>query len=493
MLQKTIVTILLGTAAICAAAPTFAQSGNGAAPSTPSASGSPSRPNIVFILADDLGYGDVGPYGQKLIHTPYIDELAREGMTFTQMYAGTAVCAPSRSSLMSGQHTGHNFVRGNKEVRPEGQQPIPDSTITMAEVLKQAGYATGAFGKWGLGPAGSEGDPVRQGFDEFYGYNSQLESHRYYPTHLWDNDQKIMLDSNGQLEHNNVYAPDLIQQKTLAFIDQYAGRQPFFLYAAYTLPHAELLAPDDSIFEYYKGRFPEKPYQGNNYGKGATVGGYTSQAYPHATYAAMVTRLDLYVGQIMARLKEKGLDRNTLVIFTSDNGPHKEGGNDPQFFNSGGGFRGVKRDLYEAGMREPFIARWPGMIKAGTQNPFIGAFWDMLPTFASLAHTAAPPSIDGISMVSTLTGKGRQKIHDWLYWEFHEDGGKQAVREGRWKAVRLNADKGSDSIIELYDLQTDPSEQHNIAAQHPDKVQELSAIMQSAHVKSTLFPFGYEQ
>jgi arylsulfatase A len=465
----------------CAAGPAFTQSGG------------PSKPNIIFILADDLGYGDVGPYGQKLIRTPHIDELAREGMKFTQMYAGTAVCAPSRSSLMSGQHTGHTFIRGNKEVLPEGQQPIPDSMVTMAEVLKKAGYATGAFGKWGLGPVGSEGDPVRQGFDEFYGYNSQLESHRYYPTHLWDNDQKIPLERNGQLEYENLYAPDLIQQKTLAFIDQYAGHQPFFLYAAYTLPHAELLVPDDSIFEYYKGRFPEQPYHGNNYGKGATVGGYTSQAYPHATYAAMVTRLDLYVGQIMARLKEKGLDKNTLVVFTSDNGPHKEGGNDPPFFDSGGGLRGIKRDLYEAGIREPFIVRWPGRVKAGTQNSFIGAFWDMLPTFADLAHTATPTPIDGISMVPALTGKGTQKKHDWLYWEFHEDGGKQAVRESRWKAVRLNADKEPDSAIELYDLQTDPAEQHNVAARYPEKVRELSAIMESAHVKSILFPFGYEQ
>lgn len=481
------VKMLAGVAAVCVAAPAFAQSGSTAV------LGGLSLPNIIFILADDLGYGDIGIYGQKLIRTPHLDELAREGMTFTQIYAGTSVCAPSRSSLMSGQHTGHTFIRGNKEVRPEGQQPIPDSLVTIAEVLKRAGYATGAFGKWGLGPVGSEGDPIRHGFDKFYGYNSQMESHRYYPTHLWSNGQKIILERNGQLDSNNIYAPDLIQQKTLAFIDQYAGRQPFFLYAAYTLPHAELLAPDDSIFESYKGRFPEKPFIGNNYGKNASAGGYTSQAYPHATYAAMVTRLDLYVGQIMAMLKEKGLDKNTLVIFTSDNGPHKEGGNDPQFFNSGGGLRGVKRDLYEAGMREPFIARWQGTIKAGTQNSYLGAFWDILPTLADLAHVATPRSVDGISLVSALTGKGKQKDHDWLYWEFHEDGGKQAVREGRWKAVRLHVDKPSDSAIELYDLQTDPSEQHNIADQHPVKVKELSAIMQSAHVKSDLFPFGYEQ
>lgn len=444
------------------------------------------RPNIVFILADDLGYGDVGAYGQQLIRTPHLDELAREGMTFTQMYAGTSVCAPSRSSLMTGQHTGHTYIRGNKEIRPEGQQPLPDSAITVAEVLRQAGYATGAFGKWGLGPVGSSGDPIRQGFDVFYGYNSQLESHRYYPTHLWDNDNRVALD------HQDVYAPDLIQQKLLAFIDQQTGGRPFFLYAAYTLPHAELLVPDDSIFKSYKGRFPEKPFHGNDYGNGATVGGYTSQAYPHATYAAMVTRLDLYVGQILAKLKEKGLDKNTLIIFTSDNGPHIEGGNDPAFFHSSGGLRGVKRDLYEGGIREPFIARWPDRIEAGARSGFIGAFWDMFPTFAALAGVGSP-SLDGISMVPILTGKGRQATHPWLYWEFHEDGGRQAVRQGRWKAVRQHVDLGADQPVELYDLETDPSEQHDVSAEHPDLVRTLAAIMQQAHVPSAIFPFGYER
>ena len=451
------------------------------------------RPNIVFILADDLGYGDLGVYGQHLIRTPHLDILAREGMKFTQMYAGTAVCAPSRCALMTGMHTGHTYIRGNKEVKPEGQEPIPDSLTTLPEVLQRAGYVTGGFGKWGLGPVGSPGDPIRQGFTEFYGYNSQTDAHRYYPSHLWDNDQKVVLEQNGDLGHTATYAPDLIQQKALSFIDRYAGKQPFFLYAAYILPHAELLVPDDSIFESYKGRFPETPYKGHDYGPGATVGGYTSQAYPHATYAAMVTRLDMYVGQLMAELHKKGLDKNTLVIFTSDNGPHQEGGGDPAFFHSGGGLRGIKRDLYEAGMREPFIARWTGTIQPGTQNDYIGAFWDMLPTFADLAQTSTPSSVDGISLVSALTGKAGQKKHAWLYWEFHEEGGKQAVRQGRWKALRLNVDKGEGATVALYDLDTDPSEANNIADRHPEKVKELTAIMDSAHVKSDLFPFGYEQ
>jgi arylsulfatase A len=317
------------------------------------------KPNIIFILADDLGYGDVGFNGQKYIKTPNIDRLAKEGMLFSQFYAGTSVCAPSRSSLLSGQHTGHTYIRGNKSVEPEGQQPIPDSVVTLAEVLKKAGYSTGAFGKWGLGPVGSEGDPNKQGFDQFYGYNCQGLAHRYYPDHLWDNSEKITLKGNQDLLYNKEYAPDLIQKNALSFIDAKDGKEPFFLFLPYILPHAELVVPEDSIFQYYKGKFNEKPFKGADYGPNAKKEGYASQEYPHAAFAAMVARLDLYVGQVLEKLKEKGLDQNTLVIFTSDNGPHVEGGADPVFFNSSGGFKGVKRDLYEGGIREPFAARWP--------------------------------------------------------------------------------------------------------------------------------------
>jgi arylsulfatase A-like enzyme len=448
------------------------------------------RPNIIFILADDLGYGDVGVNGQKLIKTPNIDRLAREGMRFTQFYAGTSVCAPSRSSLMTGQHTGHTYIRGNKEVKPEGQQPIADSVTTVAELLHQAGYATAAFGKWGLGPVGSEGDPNKQGFDRFYGYNCQALAHRYYPDHLWDNGQKIPLVGNENLRQAKEYAPDLIQKQAINFLNARDGKQPFFLFLPYILPHAELMAPDDSLLAYYKGKFPEKPFSGADYGPDAKTGGYASQPIPHATFAAMVSRLDIYVGQVMAKLKEKGLDQNTLVIFSSDNGPHIEGGADPQFFNSSGGFRGVKRDLYEGGIREPFFARWPAQIKPGSTSDFIGAFWDLLPTFTELAGAKAPARIDGISFVPTLTGKGTQKPHDFLYWEFHENGGRQAVRQGIWKAVRLQAITNPDGPVELYDLAKDPAEAHNLAAQYPDKAKQLAQLMNQSHRASPLFPFG---
>jgi len=446
-------------------------------------------PNIIFILADDLGYGDVGFNGQELIQTPNIDRLAGEGIRFNQFYAGTTVCAPSRSSLMNGQHTGHTFIRGNLGVEPEGQYPIPDSLLTIAEVLKQAGYATGAFGKWGLGPVNSEGDPNKQGFDHFYGYNCQSLAHRYYPTHLWDNDQKVVLQENGDLLYNKQYAPDLIQQQALAFIDENKDK-PFFLFLPYILPHAELLVPDDSLFQYYKGRFPEKPFLGEDYGKGARLGGYASQQYPHATFAAMVGRLDLYVGQVLQRLKELGIDEQTLVIFASDNGPHVEGGADPIFFNSGGGLRGFKRDLYEGGIRVPFAARWPGVIAEHQESDFVGAFWDLLPTFADLAGAAKPQGLDGLSIVPALTGKGKQEEHPYLYWEFHEQGGKQAVRYGRWKGVRLQAKANPDGPIELYDLSQDLQEKHNIAHEHPELVREIQGFIKESHHESSLFPFG---
>lgn len=463
---------------------------NGAESNAQSQASKTVRPNIIFILADDLGYGDVGFNGQKFIKTPNIDRLAREGMIFSQFYAGTSVCAPSRSSLLTGHHTGHTYIRGNKSVLPEGQQPIADSVLTVAEILQKAGYVTGAFGKWGLGPVGSEGDPNKQGFNQFYGYNCQSLAHRYYPDHLWENDKKIVLEANKNLLYNKEYAPDIIQKKALSFMDNRDGKQPFFLFLPYILPHAELLVPDDSIFQSYKGKFEEKFHRGADYGSNAKSGGYTSQEYPRATFAAMVSRLDMYVGQVLDKLKEKGLDKNTLVIFTSDNGPHVEGGADPKFFNSSGGFRGVKRDLYEGGVREPFAARWPGTIKAGSKSDYIGAFWDILPTFTELANAHAPANIDGISFTDALKGKPTQKKHDYLYWEFHEQGGRQAVRQGNWKAVRLKAAGNPDALVELYDLSKDPGETTNITPKFPEKAKELGQIMNRAHVSSALFPFG---
>jgi arylsulfatase A len=443
-----------------------------------------SAPNIIFILADDLGYGDLGCYGQKLIQTPNLDAMAKQGMRFTQFYAGTSVCAPSRSAFITGQHTGHTPVRGNKSVQPEGQWPIPDSVITVAEVLKKAGYITGDFGKWGLGPVGSSGDPIKQGFDRFYGYNCQSRAHNYFPDHLWENDQRVDFPSNTPATFAE-YSADLIQQKAMQFIDQQADK-PFFLFLSYTLPHAGLQVPNDSLFEKYKKQFNEQaqPLRDELWdGKG-----YAPQAYPRAAYATMVARLDAYVGQVLDKLRQKGIDKNTLVIFSSDNGPHKEGGHDPSYFNSSGGFRGIKRDLYEGGIREPMIAWWPGTVRAGVTSDYAGAFWDLLPTFAELAKQPAPKGIDGISIVPALLGKNNAPTHRFLYWEFHEQGGKQAVRMGKWKGVKLNVIDQPNAPIELYDLQTDPGEKNNVAAKHPDIVKSFQTIMQREHRENSDFP-----
>ena len=450
-------------------------------------------PNIVFILADDLGYGDIGVNGQQLIKTPNIDQLAKDGMIFKQFYAGATVCAPSRSSLLTGLHTGHTYIRGNLGMMPEGQQPIPDSVITITELLNKNGYQTGAFGKWGLGPVGSEGDPNKHGFNNFFGYNCQSLAHRYYPTHLWENNQRIDLTANENFLQQKEYAPDIIQQKAMDFIDHCEADKPFFLYLPYILPHAELLVPDDSIFHYYKGRFKEKPYKGQDYGPDASPHGYTSQQYPHATFAAMVARLDSYVGQVLEKLKEKGLDKNTVIIFSSDNGPHVEGGGDPVFFNSGGGYRGTKRDLYEGGVHIPFIVKWNGVIPPGSSSEHIGAFWDLFPTFAELAGVKKIKPTDGISFLPSLLQKNKQQQeHNYLYWEFHEQGGKQAVRKGKWKAVRLNVDASPAGPIELYDLSVDPGETSNVAAAHPDVVSDLDKLIKEAHVRSDLFSFKWE-
>lgn len=443
------------------------------------------RPNIIFILADDMGYGDLGCYGQRLIQTPNLDAMAKQGLRFTQFYAGTAVCAPSRSSLLTGQHTGHTPIRGNKGVEPEGQWPIPDSAVTIAEVLKKGGYATGDFGKWGLGAVASTGDPVKQGFDKFYGYNCQTKAHNYFPDHLWDNDTRVDFPGNKP-PFSSDYSADLIQQKALAFIKEQKDK-PFFLFLSYTLPHAGLQTPKgDSLFAKYKKLFneEEQPVPDEMWaGKG-----YQPQSYPRAAYASMVSRLDIYVGQVLQKLREYGIDKNTLVIFSSDNGPHKEGGNDPAYFKSSGPFRGIKRDLYEGGIREPFIAWWPGKIKAGTTSDYAGAFWDLLPTFAELAKQPQPRDIDGISIVPALLGQKNAPAHPWLYWEFHEQGGKQAVRMGKWKGIKLNAAANPNGPIELYDLQTDVAEKNNIADKHPDVVAEIKKIMLEQHRESPDFP-----
>lgn len=445
---------------------------------------SANKPNVIFILADDLGYGDVGVYGQKLIRTPNINALAKSGMKFTQFYTGSPVCAPSRSALMTGQHTGHTPICGNKAMKPEGQSPLPAAAFTIAELFKKAGYTTGDFGKWGLGFVGTEGDPNKQGFDRFFGYNCQSLAHNYYPDHLWDNDKRIDLpNAPGKPQ---VYSASLIQKEALGFIEA-NSKKPFFLYLSYTLPHAGLqVPPNDTVFQNYREQFGEEARPVKS---GVATGSYIHQPYPHAAYAAMVTRLDTYVGQVVATLKSLRIDKNTLIIFTSDNGPHKEGGNEPQFFNSNRGFKGLKRDVYEGGIRAPMIACWPAVVKPGSLSHHIGAFWDFLPLFAEITAQPKPQNIDGISFLPALQATDKQQPHKYLYWEFHEEGGKQAVRMGKWKGVRLNTMKAENSPIELYDLEADPKETTDIAGKNSAVVAEIKNLMQDAHKENTTFPF----
>lgn len=448
-----------------------------------------SPPNIIFILADDLGYGDLSSYGQTRFSTPNIDRLAAGGMRFTQHYSGATVCAPSRSALMTGLHTGHTFIRGNRSVKPEGQYPLPDSLYTLAESLHEAGYATGGFGKWGLGFPGSEGDPVYQGFDQFYGYNCQRLGHNYYPGHLWNNRDSVVLEGN-EGTGTATYAPNLIQQQALAFMDEHAD-QPFFLYVPTIIPHAELIAPD-SVMERYVGTVEEgEAFEGGDPGEpGYRTGRYSSQEYPHAAFLAMIDILDRQVGEIITRVHELGIADNTIIVFTSDNGPHQEGGADPDFFDSNGPLRGYKRDLYEGGIRVPLIVSWPGQIAAGTESDHVSAFWDFFPTFADLTGAPAPLATDGISIMPTLLGEGTQHQHDYLYWEFHELNGRQAVRKGNWKGVRYDVnDPGSQERLELYDLTTDIGETTDVSAAHPEVVTELKEIMHTARTPSEVFAF----
>ena len=438
-------------------------------------------PNVIYILADDLGYGDLGVYGQALIDTPNIDRLAAEGMLFTQHYAGSTVCAPSRAALMSGLHTGHTVIRGNKAVLPEGQHPIPDSRVTIAERLRAIGYRTGAIGKWGLGAPETEGVPTRQGFDYFFGYNDQREAHSYYPDHLWRNEDRIELADN-RAGGRGTYTHDLLTDEVLRFVRE-ASEGPFFLYVPFTIPHAGLDVPADSMAPYL-GLFEETPSEDR--------GRYIAQATPRAAFAGMVSRLDLDVGRIVGLVDELGLRERTLVIFTSDNGPHQEGGGDPEFFGSRGGLRGIKRDLYEGGIRVPMIARWPGTVRAGSRTDHVSAFWDVTATLLELADAPPPAGLDGLSFAATLRGEP-QPEHDHLYCEFHEQGGKQAVRMGDWKGVRLNVDQDPDGPIELYDLARDPTEARDIAGDHPDVVARITQVMREAHTPSELFPFTGEQ
>ena len=455
------------------------------------------KPNIIYILADDLGYGDLSCYGQQKFQTPNIDNLAAEGMKFTQHYCGSAVCAPSRSSLMTGQHTGHTPIRGNKELEGEGQVPMAGDAVTVAEVLKSAGYVTGAFGKWGLGFIGSEGDANNQGFDEFFGYNCQRMAHRYYPTYLWHNNEKVFLEGNDWT-NTVTYSPEVIQQAALKFIEDNKDN-PFFAYVPYTLPHAELISPTDSLYEKFDGKFVEdQPFPATHpyasaYGPDMEFERYCPQDKPYATYATMIVRMDSYVGQIVDKLEELGIADNTIVLFASDNGPCQEGGANPKFFDSAGGFKGIKRDLYEGGIRSPFIVKWPAKVKAGTVSDQVSAFWDMLPTFAELAGAKVTSETDGISLVPTLLGKGNQEQHKYLYWEFPAQGGRVAVRMGDWKGVVYNIEKEDNPEFKLFNLKEDMTESNNVADEHPDIVTEMKKIIAKEHQVSDLFPMNLDK
>ncbi len=434
-----------------------------AAIAAPRVGRSAQQPNILFILADDLGYGDLGCYGQQQILTPNLDRLAASGMRFTQAYAGSTVCAPSRCSLMTGYHTGHATIRGNK--KPE--LGIKSSEVTVASLLKKSGYETALFGKWGMGGPATGSVPNTRGFDHFFGYLNQQHAHNYYPEHLWENQDEFFLTANW-FDQRKQYAPDLFALRVLDFLKR-PRRQPFFIYYTPTIPHA------NNELGQLKGNGMEVPDNS----------AYSSRDWPDTekNFAAMVTRLDSDVGRILDQLKAAGQEQNTLVIFTSDNGPHKEGGRNPGFFRSSGPLRGIKRDLYEGGIRVPFIARWPGVVPAGSVSEQVIAFWDFLPTAAALCGSAAPQALDGSSFVDALSGK-KQSSHAPLYWEFHEGRFAQAVRMEDWKGVRLNPGQP----IELFDLAGDPGEKVDVSAKHADIVKRISGLLDSCRTESPDFP-----
>ena len=454
-------------------------------------------PNVIYILADDLGWGDIGVYGQEKIETPNIDKLASQGMLYTQHYSGCTVSAPSRSSLLTGLHTGHSPIRGNRELEGEGQEPMSGESYTMAEMFKDAGYATAVFGKWGLGYPGSEGDPNMQGFDEFFGYNCQRQAHRYYPMHLWHNQEKVVMEGND-FKNMVTYAPDVIHDKAIDYITTSAKKDsPFFMYLALVQPHAELLAPEDEIIQKYRGRITEEhpyssPKSGGNYGsEDFDVKYYNSQKEPRATYASMVERVDRYVGDVMAKVEELGIADNTIIIFSSDNGAHIEGGADINYFNSTGSVSGHKRTMTEGGIRVPMIVRWNNKIAKGVVNDRISAFWDVMPTMADILGVELAQT-DGISMLGEWSGT-EQKQHDFLYWEYAAGKGEMAVRMGDYKAIRSGLNKKADAKIAIYNLKEDPRELTDIASECPELVSQAKEIMEREHRPSDIFQFGYEK
>ncbi len=439
------------------------------------------RPNIVFILADDLGYGELGCYGQNLIQTPNIDRLAAEGMKFRQFYAGATVCAPSRSVLMSGLHHGHTRVRGNAAPEGSGPQRLTIKDETVAKVLQQAGYTTALIGKWGLGMPGDQGVPNRQGFDYFFGFLSQHHAHNHYPDYLWRNETRVKLpngvvpvgtNGGGYATNRVVSADDLFADETIDFLNR-KHTKPFFLYLSFVLPHAnnernQMLKDGTEVSDL--GIYVGKDWTPQNRGQ-----------------AAMVSQLDGLVGRVVTHLNTLGLSENTLVVFTSDNGPHREAGNNPQFFQAAAPHRGLKRDLTDGGIRVPFIARWPGKIAAGAVSDHVGYFGDFMATAAELAGAKPPAGLDSISINPTLLGRPKeQQAHKLLYWEFHEGGFKQAsLLHGRWKGLRL---KGTKGPLELYDLRGDPGETTDVAAANPGIVKQLEEYLATARTDSALWP-----
>lgn len=433
------------------------------------------RPNVIYLLCDDMGFSDIEAYGQQMISTPNLNKLSQNGLSFTQFYASTAVSAPSRASLMTGEHTGHTRIRGNYEIQPEGQYPLDPNVKTLGNLFKAAGYVTGVFGKWGLGYPGSGGEATDMGFDQFFGYNCQRKAHSYYPEYLWKNKEKVY--QNGR------YSQDAVHENAIQFIRENKDKS-FFGYFTYTIPHAGLEQPYDSIVKMYENKF----YEPNPFGG---AGAYVATTTPRTQFAAMITRLDTYVGQIIAELEVLGIADKTLFIFTSDNGYHTEGGADPAFFNNEYRVRGYKRALYEGGMRVPYIAYWPGKIAKGRISTMPAAGWDMMPTFVDLLglKNSWTQYTDGISILPTLLDEGIQPKHDFLYWEFHEEGGRQAVRCGDWKLIRQNIRSGNPSH-ELYNITTDPHEDQNVASQYSEIVDQLKNIMDREHTPSDLFNFG---
>ncbi|MBT3382806.1 MAG: arylsulfatase [Prolixibacteraceae bacterium] len=446
------------------------------------------KPNIIYILADDLGYGDLSFQGQTKFQTPHIDQLAKEGMTFTQHYSGSTVCSPSRSVLLTGQHTGHTPIRGNKR-DVFGNWPIPAESLTVAEILKENGYVTGAFGKWGLGCPGSEGDPNNQGFDEFFGYNDQTLAHNYYPAFLNHNQDTVLLEDNAGTGEGT-YAPIPIHNQAIKFMEDNKNK-PFFMYYPSVIPHAELFAPE-KYMEKYRGNFlPEKSYDGHDEGSPRyKIGGYGSQSESHAAFAAMVDLLDVQVGEIVAKVKELGIENNTIIMFSSDNGPHLEGGADPDYFDSNGIYKGYKRDLYEGGIHAPMIIWWPGKVKAESTSDHISAFWDVLPTITNLIGAPTSDNIDGISFLPSLLGEKEQPQHEYLYWEFHEKRGRLAIRQGDWKLIRYDVFVPENTTTELYNLIDDPGEENNIAGENPEITAKLLKLLESARTDSDVFTFG---